>query len=41
LFHNDIHLASSALQFIMVAEDTNVYMSNCSLPEREQLDIYT
>ena len=30
---NDIHLASSALQFIMFVDDTNVFMSDCSLPE--------
>jgi len=33
LYVNDIHLASSALQFNMFVDDTNVFMSDCSLPE--------
>jgi len=33
LYVNDIHLASSALHFIMFADDTNVFMSDSSLLE--------
>ena len=33
IYVNDIYLASSVLQFIMFADDTNVFMSNNSLIE--------